>query len=104
MLGQAVRVGHYNSIGIMHEVNFLQDLAVVMISAGIVTLLFQRLKQPVVLGYIVAGILIGPNFSALLLGEDSFRFVHDRDHCPRHYHSHHHITFQNHRGERLATD
>ena len=79
MLGQAVRVGHYNSIGIMHEVNFLQDLAVVMIAAGIVTLLFQRLKQPVVLGYIVAGILIGPNFSALLLGEDSFRFVHDRD-------------------------
>ena len=79
MLGQAVRVGHYNSIGIMHEVNFLQDLAVVMIAAGIVTLLFQRLKQPVVLGYIVTGILIGPNFSALLLGEDSFRFVHDRD-------------------------
>ena len=31
-----------------------------MIAAGIVTVLFQRLKQPVVLGYIVAGILIGP--------------------------------------------
>ena len=44
----------------MHEVSFLQDLAVVMIAAGIVTVLFQRLKQPVVLGYIVAGILIGP--------------------------------------------
>mgnify|MGYP002806920648 CR=1 FL=1 len=42
----------------MHEVSFLQDLAVVMIAAGIVTVLFQRLKQPVVLGYIVAGILI----------------------------------------------
>ncbi|MDP6754232.1 MAG: hypothetical protein QGF56_11150, partial [Verrucomicrobiota bacterium] len=41
----------------MHEVSFLQDLAVVMIAAGIVTVLFQRLKQPVVLGYIVAGIL-----------------------------------------------
>ena len=45
----------------MHEVSFLQDLAVVMIAAGIVTVLFQRLKQPVVLGYIVAGILIGPH-------------------------------------------
>ena len=44
----------------MHEMSFLQDLAVVMIAAGIVTVLFQRLKQPVVLGYIVAGILIGP--------------------------------------------
>ena len=47
----------------MHEVSFLQDLAVVMIAAGIVTVLFQRLKQPVVLGYIVAGILIGPYLS-----------------------------------------
>ena len=52
----------------MHEVSFLQDLAVVMIAAGIVTVLFQRLKQPVVLGYIVAGILIGPHFSTLILG------------------------------------
>ena len=51
----------------MHEVSFLQDLAVVMIAAGIVTVLFQRLKQPVVLGYIVAGILIGPHFSTLIL-------------------------------------
>tara|TARA_B100000579_G_scaffold57945_1_gene41513 strand:+ start:443 stop:2482 length:2040 start_codon:yes stop_codon:yes gene_type:complete len=63
----------------MHEVNFLQDLAVVMIAAGIVTLLFQRLKQPVVLGYIVAGILIGPKFSALFIEGDGFRLVHDRE-------------------------
>ena len=65
MLGQASTLWHYYDLGVMHEVNFLQDLAVVMIAAGVVTLLFQRLKQPVVLGYIVAGILIGPNFSAL---------------------------------------
>ena len=53
----------------MHEVSFLQDLAVVMIAAGIVTVLFQRLKQPVVLGYIVAGILIGPHLFGLVATE-----------------------------------
>ena len=37
-----------------------------MITAGIVSLLFKLLKQPVVLGYIVAGILVGPN----LFGEN----------------------------------
>lgn len=36
------------------------DLAVILISAGLVTLLFKKLRQPVVLGYIVAGILAGP--------------------------------------------
>lgn len=47
----------------MHDgvINFIQDLAVIMLIAGIVTVLFHRLKQPVVLGYIVAGILIGPH-------------------------------------------
>ncbi len=45
----------------MHGVVFLQDLAVVMIVAGLVTVLFHRFKQPVVLGYIVAGVIIGPH-------------------------------------------
>jgi monovalent cation:H+ antiporter-2, CPA2 family len=45
----------------MHSVAFLQDLAVVMIVAGMVTVLFHRFKQPVVLGYIVAGVIIGPH-------------------------------------------
>ena len=39
----------------------VHDLYVLMITAGIVSLLFKLLKQPVVLGYIVAGILVGPN-------------------------------------------
>ena len=43
----------------------VQDLYVLMITAGVVSLLFKLLKQPVVLGYIVAGILVGPN----LLGQ-----------------------------------
>ena len=45
----------------MHGVTFLQDLAVVMIVAGLVTVLCHRFKQPVVLGYIVAGFIIGPH-------------------------------------------
>ena len=45
----------------MHEIGFLQDLAVVMIVAGLVTILCHRFKQPVVLGYIIAGVIIGPH-------------------------------------------
>lgn len=45
----------------MHSVAFLQDLAMVMIVAALVTIIFHRLKQPVVLGYIIAGIIIGPH-------------------------------------------
>ncbi len=41
--------------------NFLTDLALILISAGIVTIIFKRLKQPLVLGYIVAGFLAGPH-------------------------------------------
>lgn len=44
----------------MEHLEFVQDLAVVMIVAGIVTIVFHRLKQPVVLGYIIAGMIIGP--------------------------------------------
>lgn len=45
----------------MHSMAFLQDLAVVMIVAGLVTIVFHRFKQPVVLGYILAGVIIGPH-------------------------------------------
>lgn len=45
----------------MHAAIFLQDLAVVMIVAGLVTVVFHRLGQPVVLGYILAGVIIGPH-------------------------------------------
>lgn len=45
----------------MHTTTFLQDLAVVMIVAGLVTVVFHRFKQPVVLGYIIAGVIIGPH-------------------------------------------
>ena len=39
----------------------IQDLALILIVAGIVTLVFKQLKQPLVLGYIVAGFLVSPH-------------------------------------------
>ena len=39
----------------------IQDLALMLVVAGIVTLVFKRLKQPLVLGYIVAGFLVSPH-------------------------------------------
>ena len=39
----------------------MSDLALILICAGIMTLLFKSLKQPIVLGYIVAGFLASPN-------------------------------------------
>ena len=41
----------------------ISDLALILVIAGIVTIIFRRLKQPLVLGYIVAGFLCGPQFA-----------------------------------------
>lgn len=43
----------------MNEIpSMIQDLALILVTAGLVTLIFKKLKQPVVLGYIVAGFLV----------------------------------------------
>ncbi|MBP5504584.1 MAG: cation:proton antiporter [Bacteroidales bacterium] len=44
------------------SLNLVKDLALIFISAGIITLIFRALKQPLILGYIVAGFLVGPHF------------------------------------------
>ena len=41
----------------------ISDLALILVLAGIVSLIFRRLKQPLVLGYIVAGFICGPQIS-----------------------------------------
>lgn len=46
---------------VAHLPELIKDLAFILMTAAIVTLLFRYLKQPVVLGYIVAGILAGPH-------------------------------------------
>ena len=46
----------------MHNLPALiSDLALIMICAGIITVVFKKLKQPIVLGYILAGIIVGPH-------------------------------------------
>lgn len=54
----------------MHDIHFIQDLAVMMAIAGLVTVVFHRLKQPVVLGYILAGVIIGPHTPPFALVND----------------------------------
>ena len=41
--------------------DLIEDLALILVVAGVVTLIFKKLKQPLVLGYIVAGFLVSPN-------------------------------------------
>ena len=43
------------------ELTFTRDLAVILISAGIFTIISKALKQPSIIGYIVAGFLVGPH-------------------------------------------
>ena len=43
------------------ELNLVRDLAVILVSAGVFTIISKALKQPLVLGYIIAGFLVGPH-------------------------------------------
>ncbi len=54
----------------MHDVHdFLQALTTVLCVAAVTTVLFQRLHQPVVLGYIIAGLVIGPHVPVPLVAD-----------------------------------
>ncbi|MGE6758987.1 cation:proton antiporter [Corallococcus interemptor] len=54
----------------MHDAHaFLQALATVLCVAAVTTVLFQRLRQPVVLGYILAGFIIGPHVPIPLVAD-----------------------------------
>ena len=44
-----------------HLPDVIRDLAVILTAAGIITVLFKAMRQPVVLGYIIAGVLVGPH-------------------------------------------
>ena len=48
-----------------HLPALIQDLALILIAGAITTLIFRRIKQPLVLGYIIAGFLVGPHFNLL---------------------------------------
>ena len=53
----------------------VKDLALILILAGLMSLLFKYLKQPLVLGYIVAGMIAGPNmpFSPSVIDMENVR-------------------------------
>lgn len=42
-------------------INFVNDLAIILITAGLCTIVCRALKQPLILGYIIAGFIISPN-------------------------------------------
>ncbi|SIQ64178.1 cation:proton antiporter domain-containing protein [Pontibacter lucknowensis] len=46
-----------------HLPHLVMDLGLILGAAGITTLIFKKLKQPLVLGYIIAGLLVGPHFN-----------------------------------------
>ena len=54
----------------------ITDLALILVLAAIATVLFKKLKQPVVLGYIVAGFIASPHFSFFpsVINEDNIEF------------------------------
>lgn len=49
----------------IHLPDLIADLGLILAAAGITTLLFKKIKQPLVLGYILAGLMVGPHFSFL---------------------------------------
>ena len=52
-----------NEIANMTVESLINDLALILVLGAVVTVLFKKLKQPVVLGYIVAGFIASPHFS-----------------------------------------
>jgi CPA2 family monovalent cation:H+ antiporter-2 len=48
-----------------HLPKLIEDLALILIAGAFTTLLFKRLKQPLVLGYIIAGLLVGPHIAIM---------------------------------------
>ena len=50
--------------------DMITDLAVMLLTAGFVTILFKKINQPLILGYILAGYLISPYFPMFLNVED----------------------------------
>lgn len=53
----------------MDSHSFLQNLAVVLCVAAVATVVFQRLRQPVVFGYLLAGMIVGPHIAIPLVAD-----------------------------------
>jgi len=54
----------------MHDANqFLLSLTIVLVVAAVTTVVFQWLRQPVVLGYLIAGLIVGPHLPIPLVAD-----------------------------------
>jgi CPA2 family monovalent cation:H+ antiporter-2 len=54
----------------MHFPSIIQDLAIILGAAALASILFQKIRQPVVLGYLLAGLFIGPHTPPFSFIED----------------------------------
>lgn len=54
-----------------HLPNLIQDLGLILIAGAVTTIIFRKIKQPLVLGYIIAGFLVGPHFTLFPTVADS---------------------------------
>ena len=54
---------------------FLEDLAMVLCVAAVTTILFQKIRQPVVVGYLIAGLIVGPYIPGLLADSERIHIL-----------------------------
>ena len=59
-----------------HLPNIINDLAMILLVAGVTTILFKKINQPLVLGYIVAGFITGPHFNFFPTITDTVSYTH----------------------------
>lgn len=65
-VSETINLDHFReSSTIIHLPELISDLGIILMTAGLVSLLFKRIGQPVVLGYLLAGVLVGPEISFL---------------------------------------
>lgn len=55
------------------NVDLVFDLAAILLVAALATALFQRFRQPVVLGYLLAGMIVGPHLPVPLFADETVR-------------------------------
>ncbi len=62
--------GATGASGAAGAIDMLRDLAIIMCVAAVTTVLFQRIRQPVVLGYLLAGVIVGPHLPVPLFANE----------------------------------
>ena len=63
----------------MHDASFLSETLIFLIAAVVVAPVFQRLRSSLVLGYLVAGVIIGPGVLSLISSRHDFGKLYSQD-------------------------